>query len=460
MPKNHWMMFGTFAEQRHFIYPSQDTYEGIFINANMAAHAPDGIAKFIQTKTDQQKYIIDPQTHAFQHLPKYLMVDIIDKETGKRTGEMKLKQSFQKLVVHYGNPVDEMAGIKPVKPATFSDDVLTEFGQRCLDFQRNFISSRMAESEDSKYTSFESEDEQTLAPYALIPPYFYMQETTFESWLPVNIKSINLALASKASNEKFFAMLVLNQGMLTNSTALETVVDAYSETPLDGYVIWIDDLAEFEAGSVELAGLLDLAHRLNAHGDKEVINLHGSYFSVLATSPKWEKPSLTGVCHGPEFGERRSVVPVGGGIPIARYYIPSLHQRVRYREALPILSSMGHLGSSEAFHDNVCNCIECKKNIDGDPSNNFTLYGISKASKRKTKHGVINIDYPTTETKLRCLRHYLQRKNIEYEFANTAALSQIKSDLKGGTEEFVDVIGEDGVEHLKLWEQVLFECLQ
>ncbi len=468
MSKNHWMMFGTFNEQRHFIYPSEDTYEGIFINANMAAHAPDGIAKFIQTKTAQQKYIIDPQTHAFQHNPKHIKTDIlikvIDEETGKetkqKTGEKKIKQSIEKLIEQYGEPVVSVAGKRPVTPTTFSNNqILKGFTDRCLKFQRDFISSRMVESEDSKYTSFEAEGEQSLSPYALIPPYFYMQETTYKNWLPVNMESIKIALKEKSANEKIFVMLVLSQGILTKPDVLKEVIAAYQKVPVDGYVIWVDDLAEFEAGSTELTSLLDVACDLNKKRDKEVINLHGSFFSVLATSEKWKKRSFTGVCHGPEFGEHRGVVPVGGGIPIARYYIPFLHQRIRYREAADFLREIGYFKSAEIFYENVCNCQECRNNIQDNPDENFILYGDSTPKKRKTKNGFVRIDYPKTPTKLHCLRHYLQRKNLEYKLALGASLESIRQDLQRGIEDYAEILGSGATEHLELWEQVLFKTL-
>ena len=60
MNVNNWMMFGTFAEQRHFAYPTRDPCEGAIIDGNMVAHAPDGLATFLLEKTSGLKYIIDP----------------------------------------------------------------------------------------------------------------------------------------------------------------------------------------------------------------------------------------------------------------------------------------------------------------------------------------------------------------------------------------------------------------
>ena len=76
MSVDHWMTFGTFAEQRYFIYPSPDTYTGVIINANMVAHAPSGLAAFLLEKTRKDfPYIIDPLTHAFQHDVSILLDD-------------------------------------------------------------------------------------------------------------------------------------------------------------------------------------------------------------------------------------------------------------------------------------------------------------------------------------------------------------------------------------------------
>jgi len=71
MAIEHWMQFGTFAEQRHFAYPTLDTYKGVIINGNMAAYAPDGLAAFLLERTGLI-YLIDPMTHAFQHDPGFV----------------------------------------------------------------------------------------------------------------------------------------------------------------------------------------------------------------------------------------------------------------------------------------------------------------------------------------------------------------------------------------------------
>src|SRR2546428_4971235 len=107
MSIDHWMMFGTFAEQRHFIYPSPDTYKGVVINGNMAAHAPDGLAVFLLENTNLV-YFIDPMTHAFQHNPLFVLGD---------DGEPK--SSISALALTYdpkGEDVYRFVGKKPLLP--------------------------------------------------------------------------------------------------------------------------------------------------------------------------------------------------------------------------------------------------------------------------------------------------------------------------------------------------------
>lgn len=445
MSANHWMMFGTFAEQRHFAYPRQDTYHGVIINGNMVAYAPNGIAGFVLTKTAEQRYIVDPQTHAFQHDP----VHVRDKEGN-------LKKSIEKLAHAYGAPVEANAGKRPLRPLHFKKkNVLRDFVCRCLAFQRTTISERMEASEDAKYVDFDESEGTAPRPHAVVAPYFYMQDTTVDRWLPVNLRAGEIAV-SEESELPVFAAVVVSQGVLVNKAQRQRIVEEYARLSIRGVLLWIDDLDERTAGHEELNGLLELGRGLqrSSAGKREVINLHGGYFSVLASGNGIGDPAFTGVTHGPEFGEHRSVVPVGGGIPIARYYVPALHQRVRYREAADMFEELGFLETAARFHSKVCGCPACRETLSSDPDN-FALFGDARAKLVKRRHGLVRMQFPTAETKLRCLQHYLQRKDIEYNFALTASAEQIREDVAQGQDVYEEVIGLDGVAHLSLWSDVL-----
>lgn len=439
MPIEHWMMFGTFAEQRHFIYPRTDSYRGAIINGHMAAYAPAGLAAFLLEKTANLAYIIDPITHAFQQDP-YFVTD----------NDAKLRASFARLAEHYGEPVLSVAGVRPLMPHDFSDEeAFREFVKRCLQFQSETLAEAMAQSESMKYLP---DDGAQMAPFALIAPYFYMTEATFAEWLPLSVKAVELA-RTEYPDVNLFASVAVSQGVILRRDIRDQIAEALGSEDVNGYLLWVDNLDEQQAGSAELKGLLELARALRADGTRQVINLHGGYFSILAAGVLGNQ-ALTGVTHGPEFGEYRSVIPVGGGIPIARYYIPHLHTRIRYRDAVRFLGKKGWLKDATTFHDNVCPCEECVATLQGNVAN-FVKFGEGNIREVARGKGIVRIEYPTGETKLRCLRHYLQRKSLEYQFAATASKAQIIDDLHRGRDEFKDVVGLDGVGHLTLWEETL-----
>jgi hypothetical protein len=436
MPIDHWMMFGTFAEQRHFVYPSADTYRpgGAIINGNMAAYAPDGLAAFLLEKTGGLSYIIDPLTHAFQHNPN----SVTD-----QNGEPK--KSIQRLAAAYGEPCIDIVGRRPLLPRDLTqDEHLAGLTRNCLNFQESILTQAMASNDVVKYVTTDANE---LRPYALVAPYFYMTEATYRQWLPVCIRAIRFA-RDECEGARLFASVVLSQGIILNAPVRQEIIDTFNAADVSGFIVWIDELDEQEAGMTKLQGLLALTRALR-DGDRQVINLHGGYFSVLAAG-SLGSGSMTGVCHGPEFGECRSVVPVGGGIPMARYYLPQLHTRLRYRDVLRFLRAKGWLADANTFHANVCNCAECRETINGDIAN-FVEFGRGTVREVRRGGGMARMEYPTGETKLRCLRHYLQRKSIEYAFADTASEQQIRTDLERGRDEFIDVAGLDGVAHLNEW---------
>ncbi len=440
MSVDHWMTCSTFAEQDHFEYPKKGVYRGVIINGNMAAYAPAGLAAFLLEKTSNDTtYIIDPLTHAFQHDPG-LIAGPNDKP----------KSSIQKMADAYGPPISEHVGNRPLLPEHFEDDdVFKKFVAKCINYQNCQLADQMKASDAAKYMSDPTAE---LPPHAVVAPYFYLTESTIDEWLPVNLRAAQLSIDHVEEDKKCFAGVVVSQGILLAPDAISDIVSGFSELRLDGYLLWVDNLDEQAAAGAELSGLLDLARGLRNEGKREVINLHGGYFSILAAGALGDS-AMSGVAHGPEFGEFRSVVPVGGGIPISRYYIPKLHSRVRYREAAAMFRKRDWLKSADDFHENVCDCDECKNTLEGD-SAKFILFGEATPKAVRRRHGIVTIEFPTQEAKLRCLRHYLQRKYREYAAASEAPRDVLLKNLKDGAAEYRELVGPSGIAHLKLWRSV------
>lgn len=436
------MMFGTFAEQRYFVYPTPDTYKGVIINANMVAHAPDGLAAFLLERTNLT-YLIDPLTHAFQHNPSFVLGP---------SGEAK--SSIRRLAEEYdpdGKHLQQLVGTKPLLPRHLRDaEILKGFVDRCLRFQRQELVQAMRDADAAKYVLF---DDPNLSPHALIAPYFYLTEGTYADWLELEIACVRIA-RELAPRDRLYAGIVISRGLLNDESKRTEITAALSATPVEGFVVWVDDFDEQQLGQAELRDFLRLAESLRADDTRDVINLHGGYFSILAAGNAGDSV-LSGVTHAPEFGEYRSVVPVGGGIPMARYYVPELHARVRFREALRLFQLMGWLKDSRTFHANVCDCTVCVETLNGDPAN-FVLFGKGNVKEVRRGAGVVRIDFPTGETKTRCLQHYLQRKSREYTASAQAPRGDLLAELQQGYARYEDYLG-DGVAYLRSWRDVFGE---
>lgn len=432
MSIEHWMTFGTFAEQRHFIYPDKKTYSGVIINANMAAHAPAGLAAFLLEKTKNLPYLIDPLTHAFQHDPSAVL-----------NSDDEVKSSIKTLAESYGPPISVSVGQKPILPEDLSDKgVLKDFVKNCVKFQNEQIGTAIKENKVNKYLD---ESEKEHSPKAVIAPYFFMDEVTVDYWLEKNVEAIKVCLEN-ASN--VFGTLVISQGVLINEAVLKKIKKAYGNLTVQGFVLWVDNFEEQTASLTELKSYLSLCRELRKR-DRELINSHGGFFSILAAGKLGEN-ALTGVAHGPEFGEFRGVVPVGGGIPIAKYYVKDLHARIKFKEAIFILKRMGALDNLESYFKLMCNCAECKKVLDNN-IDNFTLFGEGNPKLIKRGSSTVRMEYPTTETKLRCLRHYLQCKKKEYKLSSGTSKSDLLTHLEESEEKFKNVLGLEAVSYLNNW---------
>jgi hypothetical protein len=434
------MMFSTFAEQDYFIYPRQDACDGVILNANMAAHAPAGLANFVVGKLSDHKYIVDPITHAFQHDPLFIKND---------KGEVK--SSIRFLADAYGDPVSSRAGKTPLLSAHLNAGMIDGLAARVLEFQRDHLCAYMNSSDAAKYL----EEEDIRKPYALIPPYFYMMETEWDDWLAVNLRCVEAAARQRTpTSEPLFAEIVIDRGVLLDPAVRKEVVGGYRglRKVLAGCIVWVDNFDEQEASVAELSAFKDFCSEMKQFLP-EVIDLHGGYFAIMLGG-RVGGHALTGVTHGPEFGEFRSVIPVGGGIPIAKYYIPRLHARVRYREAADIFEAAGWLTSSRQFHEEVCDCEECRATLSGNIAR-FTLFGEGEVKNVRRGRGMVRIEFPSTATKLRCLRHYLQRKHREYLMVQNAEPGQTLEELKNSISLYRPLVGSDGIAHLVRWQKVL-----
>ncbi|OEC32727.1 hypothetical protein SAMN05216600_11812 [Pseudomonas cuatrocienegasensis] len=445
MPVENWMQFGTFAEQEEFVYPAAETHEGVIVNGNMAAHNPSAMAGFLLKKiAPTTKFIIDPFTHAFQHSPSFI--------TGTNK---KIKSSIAKLAEQFSSPIIDHLGQRALQASDFEKADLAAYTKNVLEFQRCYLHKYMEKSDVAKYLD---DDEIQREPYALIAPYFYLTDVNNEEWIPLTLELLHHAKNYANENSlkpKIFSNLVINKGLLFTDE-LFTLADKMIEANPDGFIVWVDEFNEKTASISELHACRKLYIKLRGNSEREVINLHGGYFSILNGAPAFGS-ALSGVCHGPEYGESRAVVPVGGGIPTSKYYVPDMHSREKYRDCVQWFNKAGWLSDSVQFHANVCSCQLCTKVISGDITNFIKFGGEGSIKTIRRGKSFVNLQFPTKDEKINCLRHYLNTKDTEHKKANTFSKMDLLADLNSSIEKLQPITGIEYLSHLVRWRKVLSE---
>ena len=437
LPK-HFLRYGIHSEQRYFTELS-DTYEGVAINANMLAHAPAALAKFVGASIPDKVFVVDPLTHAFQHDPVLLK----RKVPGVPAKDATLRMSVAKMSTELGEPIASKAGNQAVNPEDFDDaSTRQEFCRRVLLFQQQTLD--LASRDDDYRDYLDYAEMGSMRPVIVIAPYFFMKANTLDRWLPLNLSLLECAADLE---DPVHAQVVLGKDVLPRLDLIEKIGESYGKSRCAGVCIWIDDLDEHEADEDVLRGLSTLVRRIVDYG-KSVHNVYGGYFSQLLV----KHGGLSGVCHGLEYGESRSVVPVGGGIPIAKYYYPPLHRRLKFDSLLQILEQTGYDESAGGFHEHVCACETCVQALNGNIEN-VGRFGESRPVVSQRGGRAVTLSFPVPEARDLCLRHYLRCKHAEFQMIADSDIESVLDSLRMIADEYA-FLG-DAVAFADVWARVL-----
>ncbi|HUS49624.1 MAG TPA: hypothetical protein VMZ91_05630 [Candidatus Paceibacterota bacterium] len=458
----HFLRYGTNAGQKYFHTDGLDSlYDAVVINANMIAFSPAALANFVVKKTTNKPFFIDPITHAFQHNQSF----ICDKSGSK------IKKSISKLIDAYGEDLKNIVckesekdylSKKRLYPSDINSRFIKSFTQNVLDFQKN-VSKEKKVDEYKDYIDFANQEdpslelETRLEPEFLVAPYFYLDDL---AWLDNNIGMIEEA--KKIEYEKdIFAQIVIDKTIIEKAAMgddvhFNKIIKSYQECSADGFLVWIDDYSEHHEITENLNKYVEFLKGIKNGTNKKIYSLYGSYFSIMLTHPKIGV--LDGVCHGLEYGEARAVVPVGGGIPTAKYYFYPLHKRIDEAEMFNFLTS--EIVSN--FCQDICDCTVCKtimKNEDYIKRFNEN-FGNTEESRIKMRNGgFITRHYPSTKTKDNSLRHYLLMKYKEFNnVINLDNLDTIKDQLKNDYAKYKNSFNSSDTKHLIEWKKALDKC--
>jgi len=459
----HILRYGTVAEKIH-LEKAFSAFDYLSINGNTAAYVSNAIAKFIVEKffsSNDKGYFIDPITYAFQG-----KIDLLFSKS-KDSNEYSIKKSIAKLIEIYGLPLNRIENRTPIVPDDFSNSIDKEgFVDRILSFQYNLVYDHVQKQDLQKYLDYvapgQSDNIPQLRPKFVIAPYFYldMQSMNWKAWLDLNIEFVNISVAKSKQDYMdipVFAQIVINKSILMNPQAIKEIVNAYSMLKCEGYTIWVDDLNEHEATKDELGGFASLLAGLK---HKPVYNMYGGYFSILLTHKSIGL--LTGVSHGLEYGESRMVYPVGGGIPVSKYYYLPLHQRLDFTKAFYLLEYANVLdtekenwGDSEKYFSEICRCSQCKKVI-GQEMINFMGFESTDFYEIHRNNRVMRRKKASSDTKQNCLYHYLLCKKMEFSQVNRKKLQQLLDELISNGDKYssCNYIKEGELDYTSIWREV------
>ena len=444
----HLVRYGTPADQRYLLRPFLETYDQIVINANIVALMPAALAAFLSQHAKGKSYFLDPQTHAFQHDPTNL-------EARREGDSFQIRKSIQNLLNRYGDPAATAveSNHRGVRPNDFPNPrVIERFCQRVLQFQRNAIAEQANQSDAAKYFKFLEKKGKIKAPKftpaVLVAPYFCMKTSTFHDWIDINIACARSSIGD-SGGDPIAVEIALYRDLLTNETLRANLIEKYRTLKPATFLVWIDGFSEHDAAGYELEALVRLFNGLGMTAP--VVNLYGGFFSV-ALKRLSIVPALAGICHGLEYGESREFVPVGGGMPVAKFYYPSMHKRLPFRDALRAVRAQNALHSAADFHRIVCACDECKAVIRTNPDSDFAAYGRTRPISFMRRNQPIAKEFPLPETRDHCVNHYMWCKDREYN--HNLLLIDLIRDLDV-THRLGRNLGLETVAYAEVWRSIL-----
>lgn len=274
-------------------------------------------------------------------------------------------------------------------------------------------------------------------PRLVIAPYF-MFKTGYSSaeqemWLNFNRTCLNKTILLAQGKEEIAAQLVLEKGVLSEEF-IAHVITTYDVSGYDYIFIWVDDFNSFTDSTKHNTLFAQLIQALNGIGKKPIM-AYGGYESIVLCNEQ-SPCRLYGVAQSVGYGEYRPITPVGGGMPVNKYYFPPTHIRMRFDDVARILLVQGYFNEdrtaqehAQNFYNNICDCQTCHEVI-GDDIHQFSTYNDSTPYEVKTKYGVLSKNRPTMDASLIAALHFLHCKVAEWKFVEENDFATVISDLE------------------------------
>lgn len=407
------LRYNTGTDKKVFV-KYKDKFDAVIFNATIVAFSGSAVADLVSMHKNQ--YIIDPQTHIMQHDVMALM------SKSKKTGIYSIKNSVKKYLENLPSQVLQIIE-NEMRHLTYAelDEISHELVKCVYAFETEYVDRFVKEKEYDKYLKYVHIGSE---PRLIIAPYFMLKKDMSiydkESCMNLNQKCLQDFLNYNQENRKIpvAAQLVIDREVLSDDNLLQQVVKTFNIDGFEYIFLWINDFSSWTAKKEEKKAFYDLISVLN-HMGKKPIMAYGGYDAILLCHQQMPV-RLYGVAQSVGYGEQRPITPVGGGLPVNKYYFGPTHRRIRFDEALYLLMGENYFSEDKTncehaidYYRNICNCSTCKEIIQ-DNIDNFKNYNDSIPYLVKGKYGEIKRNRPTTDATFVAACHFLARKDIEW----------------------------------------------
>nr|MBQ4457049.1 hypothetical protein [Clostridia bacterium] len=407
----------------------KDKFSAVIFNATIVAYSKSAVADLVAVHKNQ--YIIDPQTHIYQQ-------DIKNVQSVDKNGNIAVKKSVDKylselplvLKTHFYQKGGNLS-------AKDINDAVDELVDKVYFFDSHYVDSYIKTKEYDKYLKFAKIGP---SPAVVIAPYFMLKSTFSENeineWLELNSLCAQRFIEKNADKYKSGIQIVMDKGVLSNSVIINKIKKCYEHISADYAFIWIDEFSLFDATPLQQKQFRLLLEALTEIGIKPVM-AYGGYDAILLCN-KDLPYRMYGVAQSVGYGEARAVTPVGGGLPVNKYYFYPLHLRMNLSEVTSILMRQGFFSmdpkeASDRFYNEICSCEQCKATI----GQNIHMFDRFNESSDYLMRNGIRRNRPTNDASIIAAMHFLYSKTREWAAVEEKSFDVLTKELKDGYNKYL-----------------------
>ncbi len=419
----------------------KDSFSAVIFNATIVAYSKSAVADLVAVHKNQ--YIIDPQTHIYQQ-------DITAVQTENKQGIVSVKKSVDQYLSELPTELKDKFYSK--KGNLLPDDIknaVDKLIESVYSFETSYVDKYIKNKEYDKYLKYAKIGP---SPAVVIAPYFMIKssysEKEINDWMELNALCTERFISFNAHKEKYKTgiQIVIDKRILDKNTFANKIKEYYKDSIVDYAFIWVDDFNLFEATKAQQEQFKAVLLALTELGIKPVM-AYGGYDSIILCNEDLPY-RMYGVAQSVGYGESRPITPVGGGLPVNKYYFPPLHTRLPLSDVISILLSKGYFSkdkaiASEDFYQHICSCKQCR-DIIGKNIDNFRKY--NESSDYTMRNG-IKRNRPTTDASLIAAIHFMFAKVDEWNDVESKSFDVLKNDLIKGYSEYYPALSN----HMQDW---------